>query len=78
MMISLQMSPGVLPSTPILLTCREVILIHAPPDAVSATTSFVTVAKIICGANKIGAIPWSIPGFIAKAKTGLKPNDVAY
>ena len=68
---ALQMSPGVLMSTSILITCRGVLLIHAPPDATSATTYFVTGIKSFCDTKNISLIPWSIPGFIARCKTWM-------
>ena len=68
---ALRMSPGVLSLTPVLITYRGVLLIHAPSEAVSTTTSFVAFIKRICGANIIGATPWSIHGFIGGVKTGM-------
>ena len=53
------------------LTCRGVLLSHAPPDAVSAKTSLVAGTKSVCGTNTNSSIPWSIPGFIACDKTGM-------
>ena len=66
-----RISPGVIPSTPVRRTCQIVLLTHTPPDAASATTSFFQGVKSICGTNIIGAIPWSIPGFIVGGTTGL-------
>ena len=37
--------------TSVLLTCRGVLITHAPPNAVSATTFFVAVFKKIFGAT---------------------------
>ena len=68
---SLWMSPGVLPSTPILLTYPGLLLIHVLPDTISATTFFVAVGKSVCGSNIMGTIPCSIPGFIGRGKTGI-------
>ena len=58
--------------TPALLTFHGFLLTHAPPDAVSVTTSFVAGAKSVCVTNNtIGAIPWSIPRFITWGRTGM-------
>ena len=51
MPIAIPMFAGVLPLTPIILTFQGVLNDHAPPDAVSATISFVTVVRIACGVN---------------------------
>ena len=58
---------GVLPLTHVLLTCRRVMWIHAPPDVASATTYFVKGIRSVCGVNLIAAIP----GFICRVKTGM-------
>ena len=55
---ALQMLPGVVPSTPILITCSGVLLIYAPSDDVSVTTSFVAVIKSVCSNKIIVATPW--------------------
>ena len=70
-LISLQISPGVLLLTPTLLNCHGVLLIHALPDATSATTYFVAGVNRVCGANIISAIPWSIHGFIDEGNTWM-------
>ena len=57
--------------TPVLITFCGFLLIHVPPDAVSVTTSFVAGAKSVCGANAIGATPWSITRFIVRGKTAM-------
>ena len=62
------MLPGVLILTPVLLTCRGVLLTHEPPNAASVTTSFFSGTKRVCGANIIGVIPWSIPGSLPGAR----------
>ena len=56
---------------PIRLTCRRVLLNHAPPDAASATTSFVTDVKSVGGATTVGVILWSILGFVIGRMTGM-------
>ena len=66
-----RISPGVLPLTPVHLYWQRVVLNNAPPNAVSARTSFVAFANSVCGANEIGAITWSIPGLIAGGKIGM-------
>ena len=71
MLTALQMSPGVLPSTPVLLTCRGLLLIHAPYNAASTTNSFFAGIKSVCGTNIINAISWSIPWSIGRGKTGM-------
>ena len=68
---SLQMSPRMLPLNPVLITCYGVLLIHAPPDAASTTTSFAVGVNSVCGANISGAIPWSISWLIKGVKTGI-------
>ena len=65
------MLPGVLPPTPVRLTCCGVLLTHTPPDAASARASFVVGMNIVYGANTIGAISWSILGFIVEGETGM-------
>ena len=60
MSIALQFFPGVIQPIYVLITCRGVLLIRALPTANS-----------VWGANEVGAIPWSIPGFIAGGKTGM-------
>ena len=60
----LQTSHGVLLLTPIFITCRGVLLTHAPPHATSATTSFVSDIKSAYGAATIGTILGSILRFI--------------
>ena len=67
---SLLMSPGLISSTSVLLTCDRVLLTHTQPNAVSATTSFVVGSKSVCGINTIGAIPWSIPGLLLRVRQG--------
>ena len=56
---------------PVRITCRLVLLTYAPPNASSATTSFVVGVNSICGANTIGTILSSILGFIFWTKTGM-------
>ena len=68
---ALQMLPELLLSMPVQITFRGFLLINAPPDAASATTSFVAGVKSVCGTNIIGAIPWSIHGLIRRDKTGI-------
>ena len=67
MLITLSMPPGVLPSTPLLLTCRGVLDIHVPPDTASATLYFISGIRSVCGINLIAAIP----GFVGRGKTGM-------
>ena len=66
----IKMPPGVIPLTPVLLTFRRFLLTHTLPDAASATTSFVAGVKSVCGTTTIGAIFWSILGFIIGTTTG--------
>ena len=47
---------------PVQITYCRVLLTHAPPDAASTTTSFVSGVKSVCGATTIGAILWLILG----------------
>ena len=68
---SLQMTPGVLPLTPVLLTCRGLLFIHTPPDVVSMTNYFLAGINSVYGANIISAIHWSIPMFIPGGKRGM-------
>ena len=65
--ISLPMSPGVLPLTPVLLTHRGVLDVHAPPNASSAKISLVTGVRSIGGVN----LTTAIPGFVGGFKTGM-------
>ena len=67
----LLMLPGVLPPTPVLLTFRIFMLIHATTDAAFATTSFISGVNSICNTNTIHTILWSVPGFIGGGKTGM-------
>ena len=71
MLTALQMSPGVIPLMPFLLTRREVLLTYTPPDVTSTATLLVAGNKSFCGANIIGAIPWSIPELIDGGKTRI-------
>ena len=71
MLTELQISPEVLPSTPVRLTYRRIMLTHPPPYATSTMTYFVADAKSRCGVNTIGATPWSISGFITGGKIGM-------
>ena len=66
--IALQIYPGVITLARIIITCRRVLLIHTLPDAASAMTSLVAGVRSVCGANMIGAIHWSIPGFVVGGK----------
>ena len=56
---------------PGLINCCGVLLIHMPPNAASAMNSFVAGVRRVYGANIIGTIPWSIPGFFCGGKTGM-------
>ena len=67
----LQMSPGLLLSSPVLITRQNGPVFHTLTDATSATTSFVAGVKSVFGANITGAIPWSVPGFSARDNTGM-------
>ena len=71
MLTALRMSPGLLSDDPVRINFRRVLLNHAPPNVTSATTSFVAGTKIVFGANKNSAIPWSMTGFIAVGNTGM-------
>ena len=73
-----RMYPGVLLSSPVLLTYHGVILIQAPPDVVSAKTSFVKGINSVCGSNIIGAIPWSTPGFIGGSIHGWSGYSIFF
>ena len=65
--ISLPMSPDMLPSTPVLLTHRRVLDVHAQPAAVYLTIYFVAGTRSFCGVNIIAAIP----GFSEGLKKGI-------
>ena len=67
MPIALSMLPGVLLSTPVLLTFCGVLNVHAPPDAVSTNISFVTGVRSIYGVNLIAEFPW----FVGRGKAGM-------
>ena len=65
--IELSIPPGVLPLTPLLLTCRGVLDLHAPPDTACTNISFVTSVRSVGGVNLITAIP----GFVGGGETGM-------
>ena len=71
MSIALPMFPGVLPSTPVPLTCHGVLDVHASPKAVSATIYFITGIRSIYGVNIIATTLWLIPRFVGGVKTGM-------
>ena len=48
------MLPGVVPPTPVLLTCRGIRLVHAFPDVAYAKIIFTANVISICGASTIG------------------------
>ena len=62
----LSMPHGVLPLTPVLLTCHGVLDVHAPPYAASANISSLAGVRSVGGVNLI--VP--IPGFVYESKTG--------
>ena len=55
----------------VLLTSRGVLYVHAPHDAASTTIYFTIGIRSVCGVNLITTIPWSIPGFFGRGKTGM-------
>ena len=61
------MLPGVLPSTPDVLTWLGVLNIHAPTDAASTKINSVTGVMGVGGVYIIS----SIPGFIVGGKIGM-------
>ena len=63
---------------PTLLTCLRVMLTHAPLHTASVTTSFISGVKSICGAYRIGAILWSILGFIVGPTTGGSGYSITF
>ena len=48
------MLPGVVPPTPILLTCHRIRLVHALTDVVYAKIIFTAGVISVCGASVIG------------------------
>ena len=50
------MFPGLVLLTPVLLTCRSVLLVHAFPDAASANISFDAGAISVYGTSTIGFV----------------------
>ena len=69
--IALQMFTGAFMLMPVLPTLRGFLDFHAPPNAASATTSFAPGIRSVCSANIIGAILWSIPGFVYRGRRGM-------
>ena len=67
MPIELSMPPGVILLIPVLLTCRGVLDIHAPPEIVSAKVLFITGVRSANGVNLIT----KIPGFVGGENTGM-------
>ena len=65
--ITLSMPPGMLPLMPVLLNCRLVLDVHAPPDAMSTNVSFVSGIRSVGGVNIIT----KIPVFVSRGKTGM-------
>ena len=65
------MLPGVLPSTPDVLTWLGVLNIHAPTDAASAKKIFVAGIRSVCGVNLVTTIPLLIPGLVGRGKIGM-------
>ena len=65
--IALSIPYGLIPSTPVILTFRGVLDIHAPSDAVFVNISFVAGVRSIGCVNMISAIP----GFFYGGKTGM-------
>ena len=64
MPLALPMLPGVLPSTPVLLTLHGVLDVHTPPNAASTAISFIAEVRSICGVN----LTVAIPGFVGRDK----------
>ena len=67
MPIELPVLLGVIPPILVLLTCRRVLDIHAPPDAASVNISFVEGVRSVGGDNLITAIP----GFVSGGNIGM-------
>ena len=66
-LIALSMLHGVLPLSPVLLTCRKILDVHALLDTACATISFVVGFTSIGGGNIIDAIP----RFVGGGKIGM-------
>ena len=58
MLIELSILPGVLPLTPVLITCHILLGFHVLPTAIY----FVTGVRSICGVNLISSIPRFVGG----------------
>ena len=71
MPMELPILPGVLPLTPVILTCRGFLDVHAPLNVASAKISFVSSVRSVYGINLIAAIYWSVPGFVGGGNTGM-------
>ena len=70
MLTALQTFPGVILSTPVLLTHRGVLLTHTSPHTASATTYFISGVKSVCRTAKTDTIIGSILGLVVRETTG--------
>ena len=75
---SLRLPPGVLPSTPVLVTCRRVMLIHPPHDTTSTMISFFSGSKSVCGANNLAQSIGQSPGSFTGTKQGWSGYSIVF